>query len=138
MPRKYSDIPKKCRMCIDFGRVNKTIIVEKFSLQRFDEKISRFAWKDKIFHSHRYIKWTSSNSTWRKIYGWHFVFNREGTISMESSSIQFEFHFFNPLNDSPNSFSEMMQITFAGFPSVDLNFELNWLHFSFLTHFQSN
>lgn len=105
VPKKGSKSEKKWRMCIDYRRVNKKLIPDKFPLPRIDEILDNLG-KAKYF------------SILDLFSGFHQVPLEENsrditTFSTEQGSFRWKVLPFG-INVSPNSFSRMMSIAFSG------------------------
>lgn len=107
VPKKSAGLEKKWRMCIDYRRVNKKLIPDRFPLPRIDEILDNLG-RAKYF------------SVIDLFSGFHQVplapNSRDiTTFSTEQGSYKWKVLPFG-LNVSPNSFSRMMSIAFSGLP----------------------
>jgi hypothetical protein len=107
VPKKNNNNEKKWRLCIDYRRLNKKLIADKFPLPRIDEILENLG-KAKFF------------SVLDLYSGFHQIpLNEESrdltAFSTENGSYRWKVLPFG-LNIAPNSFSRMMHLAFSGLP----------------------
>lgn len=105
VPKKSPDGNKKWRMCIDFRMVNKKLVADKFPLPRIDDILDSLG-RSKFF------------SVIDLFSGFHQIPIEENSRDLTSFSTDNGCYRWKVLpfglNISPNSFSRMMQLAFAG------------------------
>lgn len=107
VPKKSNGTDKKWRMCIDYRKLNKKLVADRYPLPRIDDILDNFG-RAKYF------------SVIDLFSGFHQVeLDEESrdctTFSTEQGSFRWKVLPFG-LNVSPNSFSRMMSIAFSGLP----------------------
>lgn len=107
VPKKGSGTDKKWRMCIDYRKLNKKLVADRYPLPRIDDILDKLG-RAKYF------------SIMDLFSGFHQVPLNENsrdytTFSTENGSYRWKVLPFG-LNISPNSFSRMMNIAFSGLP----------------------
>lgn len=105
VPKKSKDKTKKWRLCIDYRRLNKKLVADKFPLPRIDEILENLG-KAKYF------------SVLDLYSGFHQIPLEEKSrdmtaFSTENGSFRWKVLPFG-LNVAPNSFSRMMNLAFSG------------------------